>query len=100
LETPKGHLLYGVDNSRTAGAEGAFFIRTVYLRLSRERPETMVNVWSVRISRRVFLGHFVQDLVEWEDRQLMVRRLPLAQFYEGEDVYLAIEPEHCVLLEG
>jgi hypothetical protein len=48
----------------------------------------------------VFLGDFVQYLVEWEDRELVVRRPPEEQFDEGEEVYLAVEPEYCVLLEG
>jgi len=99
LETSQGHLVYGVDNGRRAGTEGAFSIRTVYPRLSRERPQATRNVWPVRISRRVFLGDFVQYLVGWGDRQLMVRRPPLEQFDEGEEVYLTVEPEHCVLLE-
>jgi hypothetical protein len=85
---------------RPAGAESAFSIRTVYPYLSRDRPDAPVNVWPVRINRRVFLGDFVQYLVEWEDRELVVRRPPQEQFDEGEGVYLAVEPEYCVLLEG
>jgi iron(III) transport system ATP-binding protein len=100
LETPKGHVIHGVDNGRPAGAESAFSIRTVYPYLSRARPDAPVNVWPVRINRRVFLGDFVQYLVEWEDRELVVRRPPQEQFDEGEQVYLAVEPEYCVLLEG
>jgi iron(III) transport system ATP-binding protein len=40
------------------------------------------------------------DLVEWEERQLVVRRPPMEHFEEGEKVYLVVEPEHCVLLEA
>jgi iron(III) transport system ATP-binding protein len=100
LETPKGHVVHGVANGRTAGAEAALSIRTVYPRLSRERPPVDYNTWAVRINRRVFLGDFVQYLVDWEDRQLVVRRPPMEHFAEGEEVYLSVEPEHCVLLEG
>jgi hypothetical protein len=100
LETPKGHVIYGVDNGHPADAESAFSVRTVYPYLSRDRPDVSVNVWPVRTNRRVFLGDFVQYLVEWEDRALVVRRPPQKQFNEGEEVYLAVEPEYCVLLEG
>jgi iron(III) transport system ATP-binding protein len=86
LETPKGHVIYGVDNGRPADAESAFSIRTVYPYLGRDRPDASVNVWPVRINRRVFLGDFVQYLVEWEDRELVVRRPPEEQFDEGEGV--------------
>jgi ABC-type Fe3+/spermidine/putrescine transport system ATPase subunit len=100
LETSSGEIVYGVANGRIAGAESALSIRTVYPRLSRGRPNTTLNTWPVRISRRVFLGDFVQYLVAWEGRQLVVRRPPMEHFEEGENVYLAVEPEHCVLLEA
>gem|GEM_PF-4474279 len=44
--------------------------------------------------------HFVQYLVEWVGHQLVVRRPPTAHFDEGEQVYLGIAPEYCVLLEA
>jgi iron(III) transport system ATP-binding protein len=100
LETPSGDIVYGVANGRIAGADSALSIRTVYPRLSRERPDAMLNTWPVRIRRRVFLGDFVQYLVEWEERQLVVRRPPMEHFEAGEKVYLVVEPEHCVLLEA
>jgi ABC-type Fe3+/spermidine/putrescine transport system ATPase subunit len=75
-------------------------VRTVYLWLSREQPCSTVNTWQVRISHRVFLGDFVQYLVEWAGHQLVVRRPPTEYFDEGEQVYLSIVPEHCVLLEA
>jgi iron(III) transport system ATP-binding protein len=100
LETPSGDIVYGVANGRIAGAESALSIRTVYPRLSRERPNTLLNTWPARISRCVFLGDFAQYLVEWEERQLVVRRPPMEHFEEGEKVYLVVEPEHCVLLEA
>ena len=39
-------------------------------------------------------------LVEREDRRLVVCRPPQGQFEEGEEGYLTIEPEYCMLLEG
>jgi iron(III) transport system ATP-binding protein len=100
LETPSGIIVYGVANGRLAGAESALSIRTVYPRLSRARPNARLNTWPVRISRCMFVGDFVQYLVEWEERQLVVRRPAMEHFQEGEKVYLIVEPEHCVLLEA
>ena len=59
-----------------------------------------VNAWPVRISRRVFQGDFVQYVLDWGAEQLVVRRPPTDSFDEGEDVFLAVAPEHCVLLES
>ena len=54
----------------------------------------------VRISHRVFLGDFVQYLVEWAGHQLVVRPPPTEHIDEGEQVYLGIAPEYCVLIEA
>jgi iron(III) transport system ATP-binding protein len=83
LETPQGYVIYGIGNGRPAGADSAFSIRTVYPYLSRDRPGASVNIWPVCINRRVFLGNFVQYLVEWEGREQVVRRPPQEQFDEG-----------------
>jgi len=100
LETASGAVVHGCDNGRTVGATGAFSIRTVYPWLTRERPAETPNIWEVRIARRVFLGDFVQYLVDWGDSQLVVRRPPTERFEENEAVYMGIDPEHCVLLES
>ena len=100
LETASGALVHGCENERHREAEGAFSVRTVYPWLSRQQPHATVNTWPVRISQRVFLGDFVQYLVDWEGEQLVVRRPPTERFDEGEQVYLGIAPEHCILLES
>ncbi|MGE3539599.1 MAG: ABC transporter ATP-binding protein [Candidatus Tectimicrobiota bacterium] len=101
LETAAGALIHGCDNGRGHGStEGAFSVRTVYPWLTRERPAESLNVWEVRVNRRVFLGDFVQYLVDWGGEQLVIRRPPIERFEEGETVYMVIAPEHCVLLES
>jgi ABC-type Fe3+/spermidine/putrescine transport system ATPase subunit len=100
LEIASGVCVHGYEKGRHVGAEGAFSVRTVYPWLSREQPPSTVNTWQVRISHRVFLGDFVQYLVEWAGHQLVVQRPPTEHFDEGEQVYLGIAPEHCVLLEA
>lgn len=100
LQTASGTLVYGRENGRHVGTTGAFSVRTVYPCLSRAQPNAPVNTWQVRISRCVFLGDFVQYLVDWEGNQFVVRRPPTERFDEGEQVYLGIAPEHCVLLEA
>jgi hypothetical protein len=64
LETATGARVHGLNNGRHTGSTGTFSVRTVYPVLSRERPDTAINVWPVRISRRVFLGDFVQYVLE------------------------------------
>ena len=100
LETAGGHIIYGLDTGRTGGEEGIFAIRTAYPALSRVKPPAERNVWSSRIARRIFLGDSIQYVVEWKDCQLLVRAHPTEEFDEGEDVYVSVDPRHCVLIES
>ena len=59
-------------------------MRTIHLGFSREAPAAQINVWPVRIRRRVFQGDFTQYHVGWEDRQLVVRCTATDLLDEGE----------------
>jgi hypothetical protein len=74
-------------------------LRTIHLRLSDKPPEQTLNVWPVVVKRHVFLGDLSQVHVVWGDRELVVRQTAVSQLAEGQAAYLAISPEHCVLLE-
>jgi len=99
LETPGGALVHGVALDRRAGAEVLMAVRTVHLRLERTRPATSVNAWPVRIRQRVFQGDFTQYHVDWDGRQLIVRLAASEPMAEGDEVFVSVEPRHCVLLE-
>jgi len=71
----------------------------VHVRLTRERPPGARNVWPARIRRRVFQGDFTQYQVDWDGRTLVVRSATGDPFAEDDEIYLAVEPRHCVLLE-
>ena len=75
-------------------------VRTVRLRLDRSRPAGTVNVWPARVRRRVFQGDFTQYHVDWDGRTLVVRLADAEPLGEGADVFVSVDPRHCVLLEG
>ena len=99
LETPGGAVVHGTAYGRRVGAEALVSLRTVHVRLSRERPPSAVNVWPARVRRRVFQGDFTQYHVDWEDRQLVVRSVTGDPLPEETSVFLHADPRHCVLLE-
>ena len=99
LETAAGLLVHGHACGRRVGAEPLFSVRTVHLRLLRERPGADANVWPGRIRRRVFQGDLTQYHVEWGDGELIVRCATDDPLTEGEPAYLSVEPRHCILLE-
>jgi len=98
LETPAGHVVYGMAHGRAAGPELTFSIRTVHLQLSARRPAATQNVWPVRIERSVFQGDFTQTHVDWGGQRLVIRGTmePLA---EGSEAFMTVEPRRVVLLE-
>jgi iron(III) transport system ATP-binding protein len=99
LETQGGTLVHGTALDRRAGAEALVAVRTVHLRLERERPAAAVNAWPARIRRRVFQGDFTQYHVDWDGRTLIVRSAGPEPMAEGDEVFVSAEPRHCVLLE-
>jgi iron(III) transport system ATP-binding protein len=99
LETRGGTLVHGIACGRRAGEEAQFSVRTVHLRLARERPDGAVNVWHARVRRRVFQGDFTQYHLEWEGRELVARATAADALDDGEEAYVSVDPRHCVLLE-
>ncbi len=99
LETSDGIVVHGVRHGRPVQNEVVMSLRTVHLKLSRERPQGDVNVWPVRIRRLVFQGDFTQAIVELGRQPVVVRATSLESVSEGDTAYLAAEPRHCVLLE-
>jgi len=100
LETAGGALVYGMSCGRPIGAEPVLSVRTVHVRIEREAAAASANVWPATIRRRVFQGDFTQYHVDWDGRQLVVRRATGEPLGEGDRVYLSVEPRHCVLLEN
>jgi iron(III) transport system ATP-binding protein len=99
LETAGGALVHGNAYGRPVPAEPRFAVRTIHLRVTRERPGGARNVWPARVRRRVFQGDFTQYHVDWNGRALVVRSAAVDPFVEDDEVYLAVDPRHCVLLE-
>jgi iron(III) transport system ATP-binding protein len=99
LESPGGHLIYGMAYGRPIGTEGVFSVRTVHLHLSPAPPDASLNVWPVTVRHSVFQGDFTQYQVDWEDRQLTIRAAAGEPVAEGTTAYLSVDPRHCVLLE-
>jgi len=99
IETPGGALVHGTADDRPVGTEALMAVRTVRLRLERARPASAVNTWPALIRQRVFQGDFTQYHVDWDGRQLIVRSAAPDPFVEGDDVFISVDPRHCVLLE-
>ena len=100
LRTSEGGALLQCERpTRERSGDAAVSIRTVYPELLRQQPAGDVNVWPATVSRRVFLGDSVQYFVAWVGGVLSVRKLPIDLLDEGEQVFVRIDPKHCVFVD-
>ena len=75
-------------------------VRTVHLRLDEKPPPGKLNVWPVTVKRAVFLGDLTQIHLDWGGKELVVRRTALDSLAEGQQAFLSVDPQRCVLLEA
>jgi ABC-type Fe3+/spermidine/putrescine transport system ATPase subunit len=100
VEARAGQIVHGMAHGRAIGEEVTLSVRTVHLRLSRQRPVAAQNVWPVRIERCVFQGDFTQVRVAWGDERLVIRCAAMDPFDDGERAFMMVEPRRVVVLEA
>jgi ABC-type Fe3+/spermidine/putrescine transport system ATPase subunit len=99
VETPGGAVVHGITAGRKSGGDALLAVRTVHLRLARAPSGADRNTWSARIRQRVFQGDFTQYHVDWHGQRLIVRSAAAEPMAEGDEVFVSVDPHHCVLLE-
>lgn len=98
LKTGSGLVVHAVRPSPSA-SDGLVAIRPTYIALGRTFPSEGVNVWRGLVVRRLFAGDFIDYVVQVGDVELNVRRPPTERFAEGEEVFVSVDPQHCVIVE-
>jgi iron(III) transport system ATP-binding protein len=98
LETPAGHIVYGMAYGRPVGDELVVSVRTVHLRISTEPPAAVQNVWRVPVQQTVFQGDFTQVHLGWGPQHLIARCAAMEPLAAGREVYITVEPRHVVVL--
>jgi iron(III) transport system ATP-binding protein len=100
LETPAGHIVYGMAYGRPVSDEMVVSVRTVHLRIATEPPAAAQNVWRGPVQQTVFQGDFTQVHVGWGDQHLIARCAAMEPLAAGRDVHISVEPRHVVLLSA
>jgi ABC-type Fe3+/spermidine/putrescine transport system ATPase subunit len=98
LETSAGHIVYGMAYERPVSDELVVSVRTVHLRISTQQPAATQNVWRVPVRQTVFQGDFTQVHLGWGEQQLIARCAAMEPLAAGQQVYIAVEPRHVVVL--
>jgi iron(III) transport system ATP-binding protein len=99
IKTDDGNILLGARRGRAVGETATLSLRTVHLRLGQDPVAGAPNVWTVTVSRAVFLGDMMQIHVAWGKRELIIRQTKAGEFRPGQMAQLQIDPDQCILLE-
>lgn len=98
IPSAKGSIVSKIRPSLNGAKDVVVAVRTVYPRISKEAPAS-VNVFPVIIDARTYLGDWIEYRVLWCDQEIVVRRpSDEPRFEERSQVYLSIDPAHCVTL--
>jgi iron(III) transport system ATP-binding protein len=101
LETSIGPILVKAESDRQIGLADSIVIRPEDLQISIEAPPAgRCNVFLGRVRRPVFLGESVELEIEIRGEILMSRQHSRLQLASGDDVYVELPMDRCVVVSG
>jgi iron(III) transport system ATP-binding protein len=101
VETSIGPVLVNVEGSRQIGMGDSIVIRPEDLHISTEAPPAgRGNVSLGRVRRPTFLGENVELEIEIRGEILVSRQHSRLEFASGEEVYVELPIDRCILVSG
>jgi iron(III) transport system ATP-binding protein len=101
VETSIGPILVKAESNRQIGLADSIVIRPEDLQISIETPPaTRGNVFVGRVRRPMFLGEDVELEIEIRGEILMSRQHSRLQFASGDEVYVELPIDRCVVVSG
>ena len=98
VETVPGIVVHGRASGAEEGTTVTLSIRTVYVRLSEQPPAAAINTWPGKVERVTFAGDVIEYRLSWAGGEMLCRRPPTDRMELGDDVFIHVDPEHCVPL--
>ena len=80
------------------GREVIVAIRAECLRVGKDSPQLPYNVWQAKVTHLIFLGDIIDCRVQVSGYELRANLDPTTNVKVGEDVYVWIEPQDCVVI--
>jgi iron(III) transport system ATP-binding protein len=101
VETSIGPVLASAGGTRQIGLGDSIVIRPEDLQISVEAPPAgRDNVFKGRVRRPIFLGENVELEIEIHGEVLMSRQHPRFVFAAGDEVYVELPVDRCVVVSG
>jgi iron(III) transport system ATP-binding protein len=100
LETKDGVLVVcgTTSNPVKPGEDRLVYIGASFPKLSDSPPPQNVNVWEGRVKMTIFVGDYIDYVVETEVGDLRVRTLPDILMEEGQKVFVWTDPKYCHII--
>jgi iron(III) transport system ATP-binding protein len=101
VETSIGPVLVNGEGNRQIAVGDSVVIRPEDLQISSEAPAAgRANVFQGRVRRPIFLGENVELEIEIRGEVLMSRQHPRFEFAAGDEVYVELPVDRCVVVSG
>jgi iron(III) transport system ATP-binding protein len=100
VETGIGPLLVHAEAGRPIGVGDSIVIRPEDLELSNEAPTGGTNIFRGRVRRPIFLGENVELEIDVRGETLVSRQHSRLQFSAGDELYVELPVERCVVVSG
>jgi iron(III) transport system ATP-binding protein len=101
VETGIGPLLVKADGNRPVGVGDSIVIRPEDVELSLEAPRAGgTNIFRGRVRRPVFLGENVELEIDVRGETLVSRQHSRLRFTAGDEIYVELPVERCVVVSG
>ncbi|MDP2719680.1 MAG: ABC transporter ATP-binding protein [Dehalococcoidia bacterium] len=98
VETPQGILKAYMPEGSRVGDKVIVCIRPENIEVSLEKPPTEENLLVGRVELWAFLGEFIDATIAVGDELVRARLHPSTQLRRGNNVYLRLPPEVCVVV--
>jgi iron(III) transport system ATP-binding protein len=100
VETAGKALVHGTNPGYELSGQVTLALRPAFARLSATADPGALNSWPAKVKQRVFLGDVMEYILNWEDRELVVRASSVGETHNtGDAVFISAEPEDCTVLQ-
>jgi len=98
LSTGIGALICPVREALAVGEKVVLLVRPQDVSVSRDGFEKSENMFEARLVEQVFLGEYIDCLLEIEDLTTHAYINPRANFRVGEQLFVHFPPDLCVVI--
>jgi len=97
----EGDICLHIENvgTITVGQKAVASVRPEDFTISRKKPPSKVNVHKGRVMLSSYVGNFMNYRIEVGEKRIRIQDVSYPPYRMGEEVYIHVNPERCILLQ-